>query len=92
MSEKLHGECPQCGSCWQCWEDTVTRLRQVPVPDELVPVEQLFDLEQELVEAKAIIENLHTYLYDAGMVFLCRCGRDACRNMAVYLDTVKTNV
>lgn len=60
MSDGLHGECPQCGSCWQCWEDTVTRLRQAPVPDELVPVEQLFDLEDEIERLRA--ERLEWFL------------------------------
>lgn len=58
--------------------------------DELVPVEQLFELQQELREARAVIDNLHNVLSQAGIRFRCNCGSDACIEMRVYLDTVKT--
>lgn len=55
-------------------------------------IDEIQCLRDELAEAQNIIENLHTYLYDTGMWFICGCDRPHCTEMRVYLGTVKAGV
>lgn len=47
------------------------------------------ELENDRNEWRTLAETLHEVLRDNGVTFRCNCQDPKCREMRVYLDTVK---